>query len=77
MPNLPLIWLFIDQIYPKQKDFRPNIWVLFFVLENFRQNIWIVDHSLKGTHLFVWNKNVPRQATFYPFSVHCGDLKFS
>lgn len=51
MPNLPLIWLFIDQIYPKQKDFRPNIWVLFFVLENFRQNIWIVDHSLKGTHL--------------------------
>lgn len=49
MPNLPLI--FIDQIYPKQKDFRPTIWVLVFVLENFRQNIWIVDHSTGHIHL--------------------------
>lgn len=74
MPNLPLI--FIDQIYPKQKDFRPTIWVLVFVLENFRQNIWIVDHSLNRTHS-PGTKMFQDKQHFIHFRFIFGDLKFS
>lgn len=31
MPNLPVIWLFMNHIYSKQKDFRQNIWIWGFI----------------------------------------------